>query len=99
MMIDKEFKDLPDEFRGEIPQATEVLGVKPTSKYPKGVRGRMAVFEMFTMTKELQKMILTDPTETSLWPIVRKQGMFTMKEDAIIKSLLKMIPFEEVSNL
>ena len=59
----------------------------------------MAVFEMFEMTKELQKMILTDPSEGSMWPIVRAQGMFTMKEDAIIKALEKKIPFEEINKL
>jgi type IV pilus assembly protein PilB len=99
MMIDREFQDLPEEFKREIPQTKEVLGIQPTPEYPKGVRGRLAVMEMFAMTKELEKMILTDPTETSLWPIVRKQGMFTMKEDAIIKALEKKIPFEEVNKL
>ena len=99
MMINKEFKDLPEQYKAEIPKAKEVLGIQPTPECPKGVRGRMAVFEMFAMTKELEKMILTDPTESSLWPIVRKQGMFTMKEDAIIKALEKKIPFEEVNKL
>ncbi len=99
MMIDKEFKDLPAEFKTEIPQSKEVFGIQPTPECPKGVRGRMAVFEMFAMTKELEKMILTDPTEGSMWNIVRKQGMFTMKEDAIIKALERKIPFEEVNKL
>jgi type IV pilus assembly protein PilB len=99
MMMDKEFQDLPEEYKKEIPQATEMLGIKPTAEFPKGVRGRQAVMEMFAMSKELEKMILTDPTEASMWPIVRKQGMFTMKEDAIIKALEKKIPFEEINKL
>jgi type IV pilus assembly protein PilB len=99
MMIEREFQDLPEEFKKDIPQAAEVLGIEPTPECPKGVRGRQAVLEMFSMTKELEKMILTNPTETALWPIVRKQGMFTMKEDAILKALEKKIPFEEVNKL
>jgi type IV pilus assembly protein PilB len=99
MMIDREFQDLPAQYKSEIPQEKEVLGIQPTPECPKGVRGRQAVFEMFGMTKELEKMILTNPTETALWPIVREQGMFTMKEDAIIKALEKKIPFEEVNKL
>lgn len=99
MMIDKEFQDVPEEFKKEIPKSAEMLGVQPTNECPKGVRGRQAVVEMFSMTKELEKMILTDPTETAMWPIVRKQGMFTMKEDAILKALEKVIPFEEVNKL
>ena len=99
MMIDKEFQDLPEKFKKEIPVGHEMLGIQQTTACPKGIRGRMAVFEMFEMTKELQKMILTDPTEGSMWPIVRDQGMFTMKEDAIIKALEKKIPFEEINKL
>lgn len=99
MMIDKEFADLPEEFKKEIPKTDTVLGIQPTPSCPKGVSGRQAVMEMFAMSKDLEKMILTDPTETSLWPLVRKQGMFTMKEDAIIKALEKKIPFEEINKL
>ncbi len=99
MMMNKEFQDLPEEFRKDIPKATEMLGIQPTPDCPKGVRGRIAVTEMFAMTKELEKMILTNPTESALWPIVRKQGMLTMKEDAIIKALEKQIPFEEINKL
>ena len=99
MMMDKEFEDLPEQYKQEIPNVGEVLGIQPTPECPKGVRGRHAVFEMFAMTKDLEKMILTNPTETALWPIVRSQGMFTMKEDAIIKALEKKIPFEEVNKL
>jgi len=99
MMLDKEFKDVPLEFKKEIPAMTEVLGIEPTPGSPKGTKGRIAVFEMFGMTRELEKMILTNPTEPALWPIVRSQGMFTMKEDAIIKALEKKIPFEEVNKI
>jgi len=99
MMLDKEFKDIPLEFKKEIPAMTEFLGIEPTSASPKGTKGRMAVFEMFGMTRELEKMILTNPTEPALWPIVRSQGMFTMKEDAIIKALEKKIPFEEINKI
>ena len=31
--------------------------------------------------------------------VARKQGMFTMQEDAIIKSMQKLVPFEEVNTL
>ena len=99
MMFEKEFKDLPEQYKKEIPQTTEILGIQSTPESPKGTRGRIAVFEMFGMTRELEKMILTNPNETALWPIVRSQGMFTMKEDAIIKALEKKIPFEEVNKI
>ncbi len=98
-IIDKEFQDLPADIKASLPKATEVLGIEPTPDCPKGVRGRLAVIEVVEMSKELEKMILTDPTENALWPIVRRQGMLTMKEDAIIKAFQKKIPFEEINKL
>lgn len=98
-IINKEFQDLPVDIKNSLPLGKEVLGISPTPSCPKGVRGRLAVIEVFEMTKELEKMILTNPTETSLWPIVRNQGMLTMKEDAIIKAFQKKIPFEEINKL
>lgn len=99
MLMDKQFQDVTPEFKKEIPAMTEVLGIQPTDECPKGVRGRMAVLEMFKMTKELEAVILKSPNEADIWPIARKQGMFTMKEDALIKALKKEIPIEEVNKL
>jgi hypothetical protein len=59
----------------------------------------MAVFEVIEMNKELERVILTDPTEPKVRDVARKQGMFTMREDAIIKSMQKLVPFEEVNTL
>jgi type IV pilus assembly protein PilB len=99
VMIDREFQDLPPEFRKEIPEVTEVLEAEPTDDCPKGVRGRQAVCEVFKMDKDLEKMILKDPTEAALWPILRSKGMLTIKEDAMIKAFNHEIPFEEVNKL
>lgn len=98
-MIDRQFADLPDEFRKEIPTATEVLKATPTPDCPKGTRGRAAVLEMFAMDKDLEKVILTNPTGPEIWKVVRAKGMITMREDAIIKALNKKIPVEEINNL
>lgn len=98
-LIDRQFGDLPSEFKKEIPQADKVLKIKPSPESPKGTRGRMAVFEMFKMDKDIEKAILTTPTETEITRIARSKGMFTMKEDAIIKAFKKEIPFEEVTKL
>ncbi len=98
-MFDDEFRDIPEKYMKEIPAVNEVLGIEPTDDCPKGVRGRLAVFEIFEMSQELEKVILTNPTENALWPIVRANGMFTMKEDAIIKAMEKKIPFEEINKL
>ncbi len=98
-MIDKQFADLPEEYKNQVPNATEVLQATPTPDCPKGTRGRMPVFEVFSVSKELERVILTSPTEPDIWKVVRKTGMTTMREDAIIKALNKQVPFEEINNL
>src|SRR6185437_17022505 len=54
-MFDEEFKDLPPEFRNEIPPLDDVYLKNPTPDCPAGTRGRVGVFEMFDMTTELER--------------------------------------------
>lgn len=98
-MLDKQFSDLPDEFKGQIPVVKEVLENAPTPECPKGTKGRLAVLEMFKMDKDLERIILTNPTAPEIWKLVRSKGMLTMREDAIIKMLNKEIPIEEINGL
>lgn len=99
-MIEHQFSDLPEQFKSKIPAIKEIRTVKPTPECPKGIKGRVAVFEIYEMDKKLESIILSKPTENEIYEYVRKEkGMIIMKEDAIIKSLQKMIPFEEVGNL
>lgn len=98
-MIDKQFADLPAEYREKIPKSSEFLKIKPTPTCPSGTSGREAVFEMYEMDRDMEKVILTNPTETAVYDEARKKGMLTMKEDAIIKALRKEVPFEEINKL
>jgi type IV pilus assembly protein PilB len=98
-IIDHQFTDLPEKFKKEIPFSNTVRKVKLTPECPKGTRGRMAVFEMFAMDKDIEQVILKNPTELEITKLLRAKGMLTMKEDAIIKAFEKKIPFEEVNKL
>jgi len=99
VMIDKQFADLPAQYRSEIPFADTVYEPTPTSECPKGVRGRMAVMEVFKMDKDIESVILKNPTELEISKVLRSKGMITMREDALIKAFQKVIPFEEVNKL
>ncbi len=99
MMIDKQFSDLPAQYKKEIPFSNTVYQISPTPECPKGIRGRVAVFEAFKMDKEIESIILDNPTELGVSKVLREKGMLTMKEDALIKSFNKIIPFEEVNKL
>ncbi|OHB11490.1 MAG: hypothetical protein A3H60_02535 [Candidatus Zambryskibacteria bacterium RIFCSPLOWO2_02_FULL_44_12b] len=99
LMIEKQFEDLPTEFRSKIPFGKEVYGIKPTREFLNGTSGRVAVVEVLEMDKNIEMIILKGPTEPILYEAARAKGMLTMKEDAILKAFQKTIPFEEVSTL
>lgn len=98
-MIDKEFQGLSESRKKDIPSAKEVYAIEASPDCPNGTRGRIGAFEMLPTSKELERVILTEPTEEAIFKVAREQGMFTMKEDAIIKMLEGVIPLEEVNTL
>jgi type II secretory ATPase GspE/PulE/Tfp pilus assembly ATPase PilB-like protein len=98
-MIDRQFADLPAQYRKDISFTDTVMKIKPTPECPKGTRGRMAVMEMFMMDKDIEQAILKNPTESEITRIVRAKGMISLKEDALIKAFGKLIPIEEVNKL
>lgn len=98
-MIVKQFETLPDEYKIEIPQTDHVLEIDPTPDCPKGTKGREAVFEMYAMDRDVEQVILKNPIESAIYDVVRKKGLITMKESAIIKALEHKVPFEEINNL
>lgn len=98
-MLEKEFADVPAEYKKDIPDLSEVYRLEPTPECPSGTHGRIACFEVFDMSPELERAILAGKAEEEMFAIVRRQGMLTMKEDAIIKSAKGVVPFEEVNTL
>jgi len=99
MLLEKEFEDLPQEAKTRLPKLDTFYEAKPTADCPNGTRGRLAVFEILRMDKDLEHVVLTEPVEEKVYAAARAKGMFTMREDAIIKALAKEIPFTEVNTL
>jgi len=99
IMIDKQFEDLPAQFKDTLELTNEVYEILPTSECPNGVRGRRAVMEVLEMDKEIEGIILKNPTELEITRVARAKGMLSMKEDAILKAMRREIPFEEVGTL
>jgi len=99
MMIKKQIADIPEEYKKEIPIGKEVYEISPAPNCPSGVKGRVAVMEVLKIDKELEQIILKNPTEQEIWKHARSKGMFTMKDDALIKVFNKIIPFEEYNGL
>jgi type IV pilus assembly protein PilB len=96
VMIDKEFADLPPEFRSKITIPEKMMKTVPSKLCPSGTKGRMAVFEMFPVDKEIESVILKSPTELDIYNATRKKGVLTMREDALLKALKGDIPITEM---
>ncbi|HWH07402.1 MAG TPA: GspE/PulE family protein [Candidatus Paceibacterota bacterium] len=97
--LENQFADLPAEFKTDLPPFETVYHATSTPDCPNGTRGRLAVFEILKMDNELEEVILNNPVEEKVFEAARRKGMYTMREDAIIKALAGEIPFEEVQTL
>jgi len=98
-MIESQFSDLPEKYRKTLPIGKNFFDPEPNEGCPTGMRGRMAVFEIIEMNKEIEEIILKNPSDLEIQKIARKNGMLTMKEDAILKAFDKKIPFSEINTL
>lgn len=98
MMIDEEFKDLPEQYRKYIPESKTVCSPESSPGCVSGTKGRVAVMESLEVNEEIQELILKGGSEEEMFIAARKNGFISMKEDAIIKALNHVIPHEEINN-
>ncbi len=98
-IIKHEFADLDAQYLTKLPLTKELSDISDDKSNP-GTHGRIGCFELFTMDKELQKIILKDPTEPVINDYLKKsQGMISMRQDAVLKSMAGLIPWSEVNTL
>lgn len=97
MMIDKQFSTLPEKYKNRIPKEGTMLHPEPSPGCASGTKGRVAVMEAFEVTEEVQELILKGGSEEEMFNVGRKNGFMTMQEDAIIKALDHVIPYEEMN--
>ena len=95
--IDQELKEFPEDQKKKIKFPAEIYQALPSATCPKGTSGRIGVFEVLTMSPELEKIILKGPTEADIMHEARRQGMITMREDGILKVLDGRIGLEELT--
>ena len=98
-MIKEEFADLPDEHKSKYDLTRELYGVEPTKDAPTGMKGRVAILEMFEVDKEIEKIILDNPTEIAIYDAARRKGMLTLKDSAVLKGMEGLVPFTEINDL
>lgn len=98
-IINESFKTLPEEYKKDLNLDRNPYKAVGNEKNKEGLKGRVPVFEMLEVDGEVEQLILKKGTEEQIWESARKNGMITMKEDAMIKSLEGKIPFTEVETL
>jgi len=61
-----------------------------------GYDGRIGIFEVIIMTKELAEIVLSEPSEQKIGVEAKRQGMITMRQDGVFKVLRGETSIEEV---
>ncbi len=61
-----------------------------------GYKGRIGIFEVLTMTPEVTEVITNMGSEEDIFKIALENGMITMTQDGILKSLEGMTTLDEV---
>ncbi|MFA6604104.1 MAG: GspE/PulE family protein [Patescibacteria group bacterium] len=62
-----------------------------------GLKGRMGIYEIFAMSKEIEKVILSGAvSEYQMQDIAMKEGMISMVQDGLLKALDGITTVEEV---
>lgn len=62
----------------------------------KGSKGRIAIFEVFEMTKELAAIMGKEPTLDVLMAEAKRQKMISLRADGVMKALDGIVSIEEV---
>lgn len=68
-------------------------------KTPGGYKGRMGIYEVFTITEEIQKLILQQATSGDIQRMAKEQGMIDMREDGYLKALAGQTTIAEVNRV
>ncbi|MEK7228170.1 MAG: GspE/PulE family protein [Patescibacteria group bacterium] len=95
-MIRKQFADLDKKYKDKLTIPDYMYELRPTKELPSGMKGRVAIFEMFQIDRDIQELILKNPVEPELYKLCRSKGMLTLREDALMKALKGDIMMQEV---
>jgi type IV pilus assembly protein PilB len=72
---------------------------KDSPDAPGGYRGRVGIYEVFDVSKEIQDLILKRSTSAEIETLARSQGMITMRQDGYFKALNGQTTLTEVNRV
>jgi len=97
-IIDSEFSKLPEDTKGAVSKYQKPYKIfrPPKDSKDREFKGRIALFETLEMTRELETIINSDPSQGKIVAEARRQGLVTMRQDGIIKALDGVVTMEDV---
>lgn len=99
-IIEETLKDMAPKVRETAAQKTAPFQIweAPGCDFckGKGTKGRMAIYEAMKMTRELEDVIVKEPSEGKVRDEGKRQGMVTLRQDGILKVLDGSIGIDEV---
>ena len=98
-IIKKELDKIPDDQKQDLnlKDGIKLFHGKGCSECKEsGTSGRMGVYEILSMTPEIESKMSSKITESDISKEAEKQGMITMKQDGVMKALLGLTTIEEV---
>lgn len=64
-----------------------------------GFKGRIGIFESFLVDDEMERLIIKNPPQADIEAAAKRQGMLTMYQDGILKTLDGLTSFEELNRV
>ncbi len=98
-MVEKQFASLPDEFKKDFQVDRPLYEAVGNTQVPTGMKGRVPVFEVLSITDEIEEAILRNKGEEAIRELARKNGMISIREDAMIKCMGGLVPFIDLAEL
>ncbi len=97
-------KAVPANIRAKYPKLDKNLTLLKVGKGCRkcngtGYKGRIAVVELFTIDREMEKLIIKSPSIAEVHEKAVERGMITLKQDAIFKVLNQVTTIEEVERV
>lgn len=72
---------------------------KDSPETPGGYKGRMGLYEVFSVDEKIQDLILKRATSTEIQKAAQSNGMVTMREDGYLKALAGVTTLTEVNRV
>ena len=96
-VITRALKGLPEDITKQFQAPYKIYHAKGCATCKgRGVIGRTGIFEALQMTKELEAVIESGATTQKIAESAKQQGMATLRQDGIVKSLRGIVAIEEI---